>query len=510
MSALDILRRNTAQKRIRTIVERTDKSELLETVWLLDRAWSDTEFRCPRGFNFPDELFGTEWNEGITVFGWELESLTNEILCWPEKPGCRRGNIREWQLTRRLVNALRKLENYEYATNPKARIFREIDRIGYRQFRWQPKNWQGAKFVRWWSIIMHSNLADIFADKVGTSVQKFITLGCAWNLILNENPFSEMVGVTDLPAFTDEDVAAFLRNCSIPLDQAIVEARDAKRQSSSVAYVRGVLRQRPLIEVRRRGRSLFIRPMENLLNWRLSSGLYYDVIGTRDSARLIGEAFEKYVQDIFREKFPKFSIEGEFAYGSKKRPKKSPDVLVTQDRKIMILCECKSAKMSFNAQYQIGSEREKERVVEEIAKGVVQLCTFELDSSPSIRQDGLVLDPNFIPLVVTLDDFVFFGEEGRKQVFVKAREMAKQKGIESKRLDDEEVLLCTVGELEFVATCFDQSNMVSLMTKALDQKYNQTALSGVLVDCNLPKLEDPHHPLAFRLDDIFDFCLRAA
>lgn len=322
MDSQQRLSREIKRKHLQNLLSRSNKPDMLVSMWVLDRAWSDPNFKPPPEYNFPRELFEGDITSKYCVYGWEIETLITELLRYQTRPGRRTTNSRSWEVFSRLINYLRAIEDAEFSIERDNPIEREMTRLAHRQMRWQSNNWQAAQYVRWWSIFFESKLAVAFQRITGISTQDFVRIGVVWNNSLNSKAWSA--------APTHKDIEAFLALTSASIESLETESAKAASQSTSTAYRRGVLRQTPIVSVRNKSQMRYVRPIEALLQWRLSSGLYYDVIGDKQvrDANLIGENFEVYIRELWAAKFSTARVSGDLSYKLKGKSRRTPDVLV--------------------------------------------------------------------------------------------------------------------------------------------------------------------------------------
>ena len=213
---------------MKALIERTDKLVLLEAMWIIDRAWCDPEFQRPTDVDYPQEFFDAEIPDAHAIFGWEVETLVTEILYWPERVGDRAGNPKSWAYISTLVNALRKIENFESAASSASNIQRELMRIAFRQFAWQSPNWQSAEFVRWWSIMAHPELSSIFLSRIGMPFEKFVTIGVLWNQLFNKKWQTRKPTIANALDLTNAEIERFIAAAACDLAAAQSETPELK------------------------------------------------------------------------------------------------------------------------------------------------------------------------------------------------------------------------------------------------------------------------------------------
>jgi hypothetical protein len=266
---------------------------------------------------------------------------------------------------------------------------------------------------------------------MGVSLKKFRLMGFAWCLVLKENVYVNYPTAEKALDLSTDDIKAFVNGTCASLAEAIAGAKEIVATGAEIDFRRSNLRQRPVIMIG--DNNQFICPIWQLFLWRITSGLYYDVVGDVRAPHEIGKRYEKYAQELLSAVAVGFEVRGEINYGTAKKPKLSPDCIVHRSGAVEMLIECKAKKLPQVAQHSMVDTRERNDSIEELARGVVQLCRFEqalLNGAVGLsRSDELVL------LLVTLDDFIFTGPDITGSVFSRSKEIASAAGEHFLRIE---------------------------------------------------------------------------
>ncbi len=456
----------------------------------------------------PKELYGASVDSQYKLFAWEIETLLTELFARRRKIGPRRTNIHSWQMISALFNELRNIENYEFRAPPDGLFRRDIARLFYRQLKWQSNNWIGAEYVRWWNIFDNPRLSEAFAARVGVELRTFLLLGLIWNTQFDTHWKMRILPIRSVPGISDRDVGLVLEALSAPVELIQRDAQDAIQSSSTTSYRRSPLRARPLVAVREHGRMHYIRPMEALLRWRLSSGLYYDVIGTQGVSNLIGEGFERHVRALLQAAYPDAEVKGDLQHGTKSRPRRTPDVLLVEKGVVRLAVECKATKVPLAVQTTIEDSKDRVRVVDEIAKGIKQSCEFAEQMRSGIAELSLAASPDIQSLVVVLDDIVMDAAM-KPEVLAAARTKLEAAG--SGHLADKvnNVVVCSVEEFEILLTKFDDVGVQGVLREAQSTEREAWMLTSVLLGHKSGRRNMPQSPLRSRLWELIDAKLEA-
>ena len=151
-------------------------------------------------------------------------------------------------------------------------------------------------------------------------------------------------------------------------------------------------------------RLYFIPSAKNLIS-RVTTGLLYDLANQHNIKAghgntfksQFGKAFEQYVLKLFRYHLDEsFIVSGEIEYGSKKKQKKTTDLLIRQGD-YLLLIEVKQASLYANALYNGKEDDIKDDLKRNLGNAVKELSTTEqaLDESYSELQEFIGCDKIF-------------------------------------------------------------------------------------------------------------------
>ena len=459
------------------------------------------EFIPPAKFDYPKEFLFAKITEPGAIHGWEVETLITELFATTFRPLNRTLNIRNWQAMASLFNCLRKVEDLQSGRRPDGRILDELTRILYRQLNWQVHTGiNAADAVRWWSIMRCELLEEIFLHRNGVSIKSFITLALGWNQFLSDSMYSPAITAVENFGTTANDAPRVADMLSTSDAELANSCRAIKINSAEIAYRDSRLRQKPVIRFSRSGKSIYIRPIEQLLQWRFTSGLYYDVIGDERAPNLIGEQFEKYVRRLCSVAFKTQEVSEDYNYGTAARTKMSPDVIISFEGTLSLIIECKSRKASRAIQQSLDVGEQRKAIVSELAKGIVQLNEFH-DFVASGKELRFRTGANLPKLLVTLDDWVFVGSNVRDEIEAVAVELAHRAHLVSPK-ELTSVVFCTATELDQLMSAFEFETILEIIQLASTEKFKTHRLFSVGKQNFREKMRHPNYPLKDELDGL--------
>jgi hypothetical protein len=484
-------------KRLRYLLSCLPKIDGLAAFWVLDRGRMNKDFVVPTGYDYPAEFLFAQIFEKGAIFGWELESLVTELLAASRNSGPRTLNAKSWNAIAQLIRAIRKAGNAEAGLVDPQLIWRSMFRILHRQLPWQMHIGNVADAVRWWSIFESTMLQSMFENKRGLRLQRFIQLGLAWDQQLNRSAFVQKPTAIDGLEISQSDIEAFLRMISRPIAEATEVAREIIRTSSEIDYRRGALRDKPVINFTRNNAHYYIRPIEQLLLWRMTSGLYYDVIEHEDASNEIGAQFERYIVRLLSVIAKDRNVSSDFTYGTKRAPQRSPDCIISKQGVVEVLIECKAKKIPLIAQTSLSETSERSVSIAELAKGVLQLCRFGQALEHHVVPGMRAPSPPIL-LLVALDDWVFTGADVRRDIFRQGKELLEANGLGTQRVN--EVVLCTATELDRLVSTYSYADLKRICEQSIKDQYRDYALFGVANECFSHEAHKFDYPLKGELD----------
>jgi hypothetical protein len=281
--------------------------------------WAYSQFMQVRNFCFPENInkhadFLADGRVNFLIHEWELEIIATEAILHAVD-GTK--TMRDWPTLTGIVTRLRRLENELYGDNENADIRIEMSRIMHRQIAWQQFRPQTKLAYRYYRIFSDRAVDAICRKVVGLSIDALYYQG-----VLAYAHFAK-VPALELNEGTTQETQALLKFAGRPLEEVRDLISDAHALDHSYAYRVGPLTRFPLITVENADRKLAVCPLPTLFFWRLTSGLYYDLIkGDADFGNALGASFERYIGEVVSRvaTSPTLQHFGEAKYGGRRRP----------------------------------------------------------------------------------------------------------------------------------------------------------------------------------------------
>ena len=169
---------------------------------------------------------------------------------------------------------------------------------------------------------------------------------------------------------TNELYARVLNIISLPIEEIRSQASELRNKvRQPVAYKPSVLRRYPCISFDKGARTR--APLVNLIMDRITSGLYYDVIGTGGPVPAeIGRQFERYCSELISKSLSGLSCQPETKYTNGIH---TPDILIYEGRECRLVAECKAKRMTVAARFGEDPLNQAAAGFDELGKGVFQI-----------------------------------------------------------------------------------------------------------------------------------------
>lgn len=363
-----------------TVLARVDPEQMAAAFWAANALQTGrAEAMSGMLSRVPEDAASDGILGGHAIYPWELETLANELLATPQQRFTTALNIGDWPILAEIANMLRRVEGAEYGVRRTEQdIFMELGRISARQFEWQRGFVTTAEFYRSVAVYGQGECERYMREAHGVGVAEMTFVG-----------YSVMAGMLGLPVLrprTDlqvlqglgmsaEAVKRVLARISAPVATVRAEASRIRGQGQQIAYSPSILRRFPCLLFGPGGRRMRA-PLPDLITGRVTSGLFYDVIGGGGAVRdEYGRRFEGYVHRLFEAMLPGLPLEREWTYRRAGSNFNTPDLISIDDTgTVAAVMECKASRMSIAARFD--EDPSGDRGYGEMAKGVSQIWRF--------------------------------------------------------------------------------------------------------------------------------------
>lgn len=498
-------------KQLRKMFSRCSDIAFLQLIWATDALQSDRAQAASALISFPPEAADSSIDAPMAIHRWELETLSIQLFLTPKQAVHDGANLAlncsTFEAIRETVNRLRSLENVESALYLAGEfsVFSEMHRIGQRQFHWQHGYFNLPQFYRYMFVYGQGECAAYFEQQYGLRTSDFALAAFAYFASYQRTPW---LGVTAAPALglTQAILDRALPIMSISLPDArtrtaddVARINEQHGQPVPTAYLSSVLRRSPLI-IHEEHPDRFIAPIPEVILMRATSGLYYDLIGGGQA--LLNEAngrFEQYCVQYISTMMPRFAVSRAFRYGPAASPADTPDVLVKDNDRVVLACECKATKLTYLAQFAEDPFEAQKKQYQQIARGIFQLWRYFCHIRRGMLD--LQLAPNTYATVITLDPFARMSHPLRASIFDEARRLADEDDniiAEDRR----HVIICPIAELEQVLHRSNEDIFLASLQTAQEERYREWQFREVHRDTEAAQNFGASRPFPFDLGEL--------
>jgi hypothetical protein len=282
------------------------------------------------------------------IWPWDLDILARETILNASTRGDR--SFRRWNDLAGAINHIRDLDNAAYAVSADERdVLFEMHRIAHRQFPWQRKVGVNP-LMRAFKIFGRDTVNAIVVGKFGMTMRQVLLMGItmtghfqkAGDMSIKQD--CHELGVPQAAAH------AFIARLTSPIDDLRVAMAKLQSYGPDWLYAWNPLEEKPLVAIDRSRPDLVVCPLPFYLLRRTSTGVFYDLVGSRDFDNAFGDSFQVYIGEVieFACKPPRFTILPEEPYYNGSNKFHGVDWVVSDDTGHLFI-EAKTKRLTLGA-----------------------------------------------------------------------------------------------------------------------------------------------------------------
>ncbi len=479
--------------------------EALYVIWAYSQYLQVNEFRIPNDIEVNKDFLKLNLPQ-IWIAEWELELLAKEVILNGDAVAPRGHTLRSWKTLSALINQLKALENDIYGLHGSSDNVRiELIRIAHRQFIWQGNRPNSTTTIRYFKIFDQPQINEICVDRLGLPVRDIYLCGIGfWGHFLSQPainaPFS-----SSIERLSNEKVERFLSFTCRTISELKPLFKSEQQYDDTFAYAYNSLRAFPLIRMRFQGNDAIVCPLPTLLFWRITGGLYYELLGNQRFPQAWGDSFQAYVGQVIERTCPekRLRLIAEQKYGTKKARKASVDWIVS-DEDSAIFLECKAKRLSWNAKSALGDLGPLEADIDDIASAVVQVYRTHGDYIAG-QYPHFPFAPNrkVYPVITTLEDWYFFGDAMFDRLWDAVVTKLNTANIPRKGLNEMPYSVWSIAELEVAMQIINAVGTQAFLNgKISDSDMTRWTWHGYMKHC-FPEYFPPKKLFSDEYNDIF-------
>ena len=417
--------------------------------------WAYSQYLQINGFQVPHDIevlegFRTQNPPQAWISEWELELLAKEVIINASPASARGRTLRSWDTLSEVLNQLKNLENEIYGLFEYNNVFIELIRVAHRQFGWQSDRPNAVTIIRYFKIFSDPAIDEVCNDVLGLSVRQIYLCGlCFMGHFLSKAAMAWPIAV-EIPGISEQTFQRFLSFTSRTIDELKPVLRSEQKYDDRFSYSFSSLRAFPLVHMQFYGRPSIACPIPTLLLWRITNGLYYELVGDDRFSQALGNSFQTYAGEAIRKACRSENIQTleEIEYGPKQARKRSTDWIVCKGDAAIFL-ECKSKRLSWAAKSSLDDLAALQADIDSLAGAVVQVYKTILDYEQGLYGHFPVApDRKIYPVIVTLENWHAFGNEFFNRLHSSVSETMTKENLSDKYLDQMPYSIWSAGDLE--------------------------------------------------------------
>jgi hypothetical protein len=337
---------NKALKDYNTFIERLCKVDFIDTLQVIWGYIRNLQFdkEIPSDIELPPKYdIHKEPNarRSTGIGEWEFDIILLYSILYSPKEIITRYSLKKFSYLRLVVNDIRQIrDEIDKSIIPnKEDVFKEFFRIIHRQFPWQ-EHINIFYTYRFYKIFSHPVLSSLIKQKTGLSLKELYRTGLLMVGFFNNKFCSRIPMKTEVSWFRGEMFMAFLSFFGITTEDFVMKYKKTITFDESFLYSFNPLRSFPLLI----HKNLLYCPIPTYLLWKMTNGIYYDLVNEKGFDNAIGKSFEDYCGLVFEKTFKRQEIRVLQEITFKKGSKKSSDWIFIEDNTLLFI-ECKVKRL---------------------------------------------------------------------------------------------------------------------------------------------------------------------
>lgn len=229
-----------------------------------------------------------------------------------------------------------------------------------------------ATINRYIRIMRHTALAEVMERELHISLHDLVKLGFTVAGGLYDAPIVSKNVYSLTPDIASGAADAFFKLTTSEICVLRESIRAKQHYDRRWAYTYNPLRGTPLI-YRKEMPDTLHGPIPQLVLWRITEGLYYDLLGKPGFSEALGDAYQRYIGEVLDDLLPSsmFTVQRETPYEIKKGQVRHGADWRISDTTGHFFVECKAKRLTLLAKAR-GEGQELDNDLEHLARFVVQ------------------------------------------------------------------------------------------------------------------------------------------
>ena len=473
-------------RKVKSLTRQLGFRDSLYVVWAYSQYLQVNDFELPRDIDVGPQFLDAPYPRQV-LGEWTLEQMAREAIRYADEEPRQGRSLRQWAVLAEVANTLRDLEGQIYQQFVDgAQIQLELMRVAHRQFVWQQFRYSWVPLIRYYKLFNRPAICALAQQTVGLTIDEIYLIGLAYLGMFSDHPRATLQVNVQIPGITQKHLDQFLAFTSLSRNGLSNKLRAEHALNEKFAYQYSSLWQFPLVQISHMGRDEVACPIPTLLFWRITTGLYYSLIGAQGFSDEFGASFEEHVGEILRKRITNANMtvleQAEYHVGLNR--KDTVDWILQENNEAALFFECKTKRLTWASKTGISDLSALEKDMGKLAEAVVQAYKAINDYRAGLYpQIGFVEGRRIYPTVVTLEDWYLFGDQMLGLLDECVRALMTTANLPLEWLEDMPYSVVSVHELGKVAGVVNAAGITPFISaKGIDPEFRLSAFGAY---CNI-------------------------
>ncbi|MCL5795652.1 MAG: hypothetical protein M1338_04855 [Patescibacteria group bacterium] len=291
-------------------------------------------------------------------------------------------------------------------------------------------------------------------------MQQWYIIGTAILGALLNNPKLDVDPKISIYGLSKKEFDTFMSLTSSNLDNLTEIIKKDVGFDDQFVYSFNPLEYYPLVKISK----YYYCPLTTFLVWRVTSGIYFDLVNDKNFGHPFGLAFQDYLEEISRVVMDNKNVEviPEEKYKTDKGEKDSVDLILFQ-KEAALFIEAKTKRLSVKSKSEFISDETLDKDLDILAMDIAQTYSTINDYlKGSYLHLSYSKDIKIYPLIVTLEDWFLFGEDA-KNLRAKVIKKLLEKGIPENYLKEMPYSVCSSLYFEYLIQIINNHSISQIM-----------------------------------------------
>jgi len=494
-------------RKVRAVVRELGCRDSLDVIWAYAQCLQVDGFQMPGDIQVHRTFTDSPLRQEI-IGEFTLEQIAREVIRHSDIEPRRGRTLRRWDTLADIVDELRGLEGEIYAKFHIGKLIQlQLMRIAHRQLVWQQYRFHEEPIIRYYKLFNTPEIDGHAQAATGLTLKEIYTIGMFYIGHFFEAPRVTRVLDIQIPGLTQDHIERFLAFTSLGRNELGDRLRAEHALDEGFGYRYSSLREFPLVRMLYRGRDELACPIPTLLFWRITTGLYYALKDVPGFFTEFGSSFQRYVGEVLHARVTSAerAVLAEQEYHVGRDRKHTVDWIVQQGDDAALFIECKTKRLTWASKAELADLTALQADLDKLADAVIQVYKTIVDyRAGHYPQLPYAQGRQVFPMVVTLEDWYFFGNEMPARLDASVRAKMAQAGLSEAWLQEMPYAILSVHELERVAWNFNEIDLPTLVLgRARDPEYSDWGFASYCAEVhrkNRPRLPSPFQA---EYDDMF-------